>query len=73
MTMVAEIKKAILRTVSGKGRGYISDQISEEGIRAVAELVVEGLIREDDSDSGSGMLALVITRKGLDAAVNLHV
>jgi predicted transcriptional regulator len=72
MNMVAEIKKAILREMAVKGWGYVerTDRLSDEAIRAIAELVVEGLLIEGDEQHQR--FAVFITRKGLDAAEALH-
>jgi hypothetical protein len=72
MMMVAEIKKAILRELAVKGYGYAArpDRLSDEAVRAIAELIHEGCVLE--GDCRPDQLDLFITRKGLDAAETLQ-
>ena len=62
--LVAEIKKAILVALAARGSGYVDHTLPEEAVRAVAELIVEGAVREDESYPGC--VTLVITRRGLE-------
>jgi hypothetical protein len=71
VTIVAEIKKSILKELAVKGYGYAArpDRLSDEGVRAIAELIVEGCVLE--GDARPDQLDLFITRKGLDRAEEL--
>jgi hypothetical protein len=68
VNMVGEIKKTVLKELAVKGYGYVArpDEFSDEGFRALAELIAEGCLIEGDCKPDR--LDLFITRKGIDAA-----
>ena len=63
---VAELKESILCQLVTAGGSHLvtNDALSDEGYRAVAELVVDGKIYDQEEPQG---LLLVITRWGLEA------
>jgi len=63
MQLVQTLKTTIMTTLAQKGSGRFVGTLTNPAIRAVAELVVEGRVRDEYEDDGT--LRLIVTRKGV--------
>lgn len=70
--LICNLKRAFLMNLAMRARHSLpparfeKGEPSEEGVRAMAELIVQGLVR-DEIDAKSGVV-FVITRAGAEAA-----
>lgn len=67
--LIQEIKEGILAGLTRNGYAFVERPLESDALRAIAELVVEGLVR-DETDR-CGRFVVDITRPGLDRAARL--
>lgn len=68
---VEGIKRGVLTGLQRNGYGFVQERLTPHAVRALAELVAEGLIRDETDEHGRFVIR--ITRAGLDRAAALSL